>query len=373
MWSKKLLGAFLIVISAIHVNGDIHGKACARNAKSAWLDLVIVLELTPATAGQNNVLMGGLLLDLYLFNISSTGDHTTRVALVTYNSTATVAHVFTDPQNLEAILSSYQAAVDASQDFTGETVNIAAGLEKAYDVIQQSGSNRIPGVVLFAATYDSNGMNNPVEAASKLKKARISLATVTFETANGVNNPDIAKLASDGLALDSKTANPTDFANVITSLNCVCSPGWTRLIINSSSEHFYSDCFLAFDTHTLPAFVDCGTGAGLVTVNTPERLEFITDTIIPKLKNPKFFSIGLTRTNASASWQWFTSDNSNLQWTTFPLFSSSPLPTDVVGYMHNDYGFHWELKSDDSYTNSRPYICQKAACDTNNICDRGTH
>uniref|UniRef100_A0A7E4VJ44 VWFA domain-containing protein n=1 Tax=Panagrellus redivivus TaxID=6233 RepID=A0A7E4VJ44_PANRE len=341
------------------------GPSCENIPKKSWLDLAVVVECSHVTLTQWTAIYTNILSYLSRLTIADTGDHTTRVSIITYNhENATVVYSFTDPQNLNRIHIALKNAISTTK--LGESAKIFKGFRLAKDEIDRLKGFRIPGVVLYAATYDDSGDGNPLLASQELKMDMVKIVTISFEASNGVATPQISALASPGLALTSR--DPVkNFGWAVGQLNCICPAGWTQLVIGSQADaKTYSDCFFTYTAQVLPAFTNCPQDNNLATVYTPNRLDFLRRNMSYSIEGGAF-SVGLVRTDGDSPWYWQTYIE-NITYTNYPEFVAPPAATDAYGYLQLVNG-DWKLFSDDGMTNSRPYICQTRSCDTNYVCD----
>uniref|UniRef100_A0A7E4VC76 VWFA domain-containing protein n=1 Tax=Panagrellus redivivus TaxID=6233 RepID=A0A7E4VC76_PANRE len=340
------------------------GFPCANTPKSAWLDLTIVIELSKVMSDPLLEIQNNLKTYLKQLTIANVEGHASRIAIIGYDeSNATLIHGFTDEQSFAAVSGKINALKTST--VSSDKASIVKGLQLAKTHIDANRAKKIPGVVLYAATYNDKDDNDPTVAADELKSDMIKVSTITFETILGVYTPEIGKLASEGLAFNSTTTG--GFGKAIATLNCVCPKEWTQLIITtptSSTPTVYAECFKPYESEAEPDLLTCPENGFLVAVHTEKRFNFLVKRILPLLSKSTGVSVGLFREGPAATWKWHTVGGT-VGYTGYPEFNSTA-PGDVYGYLNTKEG--WELETDDGSV-ARAYVCARRSCDTDNICD----
>uniref|UniRef100_A0A7E4VBN4 VWFA domain-containing protein n=1 Tax=Panagrellus redivivus TaxID=6233 RepID=A0A7E4VBN4_PANRE len=346
----------------------LDGVPCATNTTSAWLDIAIVVEETEITTKETFRDAIQSLLKTYISRLTISANITTasRIAVINYNKSmyASVRHSFSDSQSEAAILQVLNGLnKQSSKDAYG---NIEAGLKLAQTEFNLSPNNRVKTIILVATTYDK--LQDPLLTAEILKADRVTIITVFFGELS--NSPDdIANLSSPGMAFRADSMTLNDMTHSLAIANCQCPSGWTQLNYSNSTHYVdpLGECFFAVDILSLPVFVECPEGS-MVTITSERRLKFLeTNVITEGLGLATDFSIGLSRDTQNDPWQWSTVDGP-IDYTGYPRFSETPHSEDISGYLQLDDGA-WSLHTDDAYTDSRPYICQRKACDAENYCE----
>uniref|UniRef100_A0A7E4VHP6 VWFA domain-containing protein n=1 Tax=Panagrellus redivivus TaxID=6233 RepID=A0A7E4VHP6_PANRE len=348
--------------SSPYVNGS-DGSICATNHKQAWLDLVFVIEHSRVTFDQWNAISSSVLSTISQLTLSNTleSSHTSRVAVITYDLTGTKLQFnFTTAQTIRNILVALNKGKPPPN--LSADADIAGGLKAAADYLYKNPSFRAPGVVLYAATYDDSGTNDPITAAEELKADLVKIVAVSFDAANGVNTAKIGELASPGLSLNTHS-ELSQFGWAVSQLNCRCAHGWTQLIVNNVS---YADCFFYQDVMALQAFALCeNTDTDfLALASTPARIDLISQ-LVSKEKPTDKISIGLLRSDGKSAWTW----QNAYPYYGYPAFAQELSDTDVYGYLSKSSGNTWQLLADDGMTTGRFYVCQRRSGDTDNIVD----
>uniref|UniRef100_A0A7E4VAC4 VWFA domain-containing protein n=1 Tax=Panagrellus redivivus TaxID=6233 RepID=A0A7E4VAC4_PANRE len=347
-----------------YFNGS-DGLICAANPKNAWLDLVFVIEHSSVTFSQWNAITSNIISTLTKLTLSNTltSGHTSRIAIITYDASGTtkLQYEFTAEQTLRSIAVALNRAKPLPT--LGEKADIASGLNAASDYLNTHSSFRAPGVVLYAASYDDSGTNDPQIAAEGLKADLTKIVTVSYDAANGVSTPKIDALSSPGLHLSSQSSL-AQFGWAVSQLNCRCAHGWTQLIVGEVS---YADCFFYQTTTSLQAFAQCNNLNTdiLALASTPARLDSITN-LISKEKPTNEVSIGLLRNDGTSQWTW----QNVYAYFGYPAFSQGYTTTDTYGYLSKTGNNTWQLLADDGLTgNGRFFVCQQRSGDTDNIID----
>uniref|UniRef100_A0A914QRT1 VWFA domain-containing protein n=1 Tax=Panagrolaimus davidi TaxID=227884 RepID=A0A914QRT1_9BILA len=354
---------------------DGNGTPCSTDTSKAWLDILFVID-TSSTMGKSNLkgLAGGLATIMDTFNIAQSGDHTTRVGIITYATSVTIRYRLNDVTNLNDLvkdffkLSSYVTSNDNG-------VNANNALQQAFDHFGSQKSQRIPLIVLIAAGYDGNGFQNANQTAKKIKDNGINIITVDFGLSDSTLKTELGNIASTGYSYTSDQEEVYDILPyAFTQINCFCPQNSYQLRNYSPLWNNYTnfaDCYYGYKINTNPSYGNQGCDPGVLTaITSPEKFSLITDTIVPYvLKGQKKFTIGLHKFEGDLTWKWWNYDLSEYPYDyVYPEMSQTPAPNDNYGYMWNYSGFNWKLQTGNNV--SLPYVCQTKACDAENICDQ---
>uniref|UniRef100_A0A7E4VA80 C-type lectin domain-containing protein n=2 Tax=Panagrellus redivivus TaxID=6233 RepID=A0A7E4VA80_PANRE len=341
-------------VSAVSDRGNFpDGQPCSANLTNAWLDLVIIIEQSATTQRQWSAITGFVLSQiagrLTLSNTESKS-HTSRIAIVGYNTNATLLYSFSDTQAIRNIMFvlSTSKPVNANDD-----VDVNAALKFADNYLYFQSSFRLKGVILVAATLPNILFRDTFDLHI------IKMVTVSFAENASVSDK-IGALATPGLNLTS-SSNSNDTQAVITQLNCDCN-GWYQLQVGTVT---YGECFFGSPTTNMQAVSMCVDNYTMAVANTPARVDFLTEFLSDLYEYE--FSIGLSRSDGNSTWIWANSAS----YEGYPAFLTQPTNSDTYGYLSKT-GDQYQLKSDDGMTNARYYTCQRHACDTDHICDLET-
>uniref|UniRef100_A0A7E4V9X1 VWFA domain-containing protein n=1 Tax=Panagrellus redivivus TaxID=6233 RepID=A0A7E4V9X1_PANRE len=363
---RVVVALFIALIG--HVNADTvaaDGVACANVPKKAWLDIAVIIQTSAPTTVPAIMLdiVSDLSSCLYQLNIGATGDHNSRVALITYDGRgAVLRHGLTDKQTFNDVRASLKEieAIQSNDTFA----NMAAGLRLAMTHLNAYPSYRIQAYVVLAATYDTYATDYPFQMLNLIKQSGTKVATIAYTPSNGVFNPKIGQLASPGLDL-SNHKTPQDFGRVISLMNCRCLAGQTQLVIN---ETIYAECFTAVPAVAVSKMITCPNHGKLITAQTRNRYNFITKVLLPSiLPNVTSFNVDLVRAGNNNNWNW-DAFSGMIPYDNIPNFDDQPSQADSWGYLaQNQYG-EWGLYADDGNSAARQYICASRACDASYKC-----
>uniref|UniRef100_A0AC34GX57 VWFA domain-containing protein n=1 Tax=Panagrolaimus sp. ES5 TaxID=591445 RepID=A0AC34GX57_9BILA len=348
------------------------GTQCSTNFSNAWLDVVLVVDVS-AAMGKEDLQALAVATAGYMgrFNIAQTGPHTTRAAIITYASDVTVRYSLLDVTNKRELLLEFgKLAKYSNPSDTG--VNVQAALKIAYSLLQNQTSYRAKAIILTAAAYDKIGYVGADQTATTIKENGIKIFTVNFDTAGGVDNTQLAALASPGY---SYIAQSDDIYNLIphglTQVNCFCPVGSLQFsVYDAISKNLttYADCVWGVAVESLPSIVSlfgCDPGV-MASVTSQQKLDFITDNIIPyALNGKKEFSVGGHK--SGNQWMWYGYNNDEFSLGNFPsLIINSP--DDQYTYFKKCPGFCFNFQSGGDVP--RPYLCESRACDADFVCDQ---
>jgi hypothetical protein len=347
---------------------DTTGTSCGTDASLAWLDVVYVIDVSSGMPSIQDII-SAIASIMKSVTVGQIGDHSTRVGIVTFlSTTVTTVTELSDTTNfvdLVNILGSIKANAD---DFGG---NIAGGLKQAYRLIRAQRSYRKPVIVLAAATYDPDGVQNINNTVAQIKQDGIELVIINYAAVDGILTQTLQSLASDGFYY---VSNRTDLisavSNGFTQINCFCTDKTLQLsIYNTTLSTYtrYADCFRAVSAPSYPSIaeiIDCPPG-WLIHLTDTRQLDFITDNYFitnKTLNGVKKFNTGLHKNTHDNNWYWWGFNGTEIP----APAPSGAQPSDTFGYMVNTRGFTWALQPGSDTTN--PYICQTRACDVANVC-----
>uniref|UniRef100_A0A914YWM4 VWFA domain-containing protein n=1 Tax=Panagrolaimus superbus TaxID=310955 RepID=A0A914YWM4_9BILA len=352
------------------------GTPCSTNFSNAWMDIVLVVDVS-AAMGKEDLQQLAVSTAGYMqrFNIAQTGPHTTRAAIITYATDVTLRYSLLDVTNKRDLLLEFAKLVKYSNP-SDTGVNVQAALKMAYSLLQNQTSFRAKAIILTAAAYDKVGFEGAAQTATTIKENGIKIFTVDFHTAGGVINTQLATLSSPGYSYIAQT---DDIYNLIpyglTQVNCFCPVGSLQFsVYDAISKNLttYADCVWGVAVESLPSIVSlfgCDPGV-MATVSSQEKLDFITDNILPyALKGKKQFSVGAHK--SGTKWMWYGYNNNDGD-DEFPLGNFPPLiqnsDSDQYTYFNKCPGFCFNFQSGGDVP--RPYLCESRACDADFICDQ---
>jgi hypothetical protein len=348
------------------------GTQCASDSSMAWLDIVYVIDVSSGMTAIND-LLSSIATVMEGLNVGQVGDHSTRVGIVTYGSNTvkviTQLSDTTTEDDFENIL--FGITIDPN-DPGG---NIAGGLNQAFNLIQSQRSYRKPAIVLAAATYNAQGVQNINGTVAQILGNGIDLVVINYATVEGILTKTLKSLAIDGYYYVSKQSDLIPaFSFGLTQINCYCPPTTRQLsIFNPHWSNYtkYADCFRAVSASSSPIVAnkrDCKLPGSLVALTSQAKLDFITDNyflVNQTLNGDKQLNIGLHKAS-DGTWKWWGYNGVEIPYDNWPLMTQTPSPNDNYGYMYNNRGFSWILKTGHSVPS--PYICQTKACDVSNVC-----
>uniref|UniRef100_A0AC34FJI6 VWFA domain-containing protein n=1 Tax=Panagrolaimus sp. ES5 TaxID=591445 RepID=A0AC34FJI6_9BILA len=303
------------------------GTSCSTNTSNAWLDVVYVVDVSNAmdsTALQQLAIqIAGFMKD---FTFGQTGQHTTRAALITYSSVATIRYNLTDAStflNFEKALIKLPTYVNPSDS----GVNARVALQTAAALLKSESKNRVQVIVFTASAYNDQGYNGAALTADQIKADGINIFAINFAAEDGGVFGDILK----GLS----------------------SPGFSYTSIQ--------DDLSAIIPYALTQ------GGVLTSVTSRDKFDFITDHVIPYLnqtKQVKEFLVGGHK--SGAQWMWYDLDGSEYPFGNFPQFNALN-PDDQYSFYQKGYGFNYTFRSVGDV--AKAYICETRACDADNWCN----
>uniref|UniRef100_A0A914QH94 Uncharacterized protein n=1 Tax=Panagrolaimus davidi TaxID=227884 RepID=A0A914QH94_9BILA len=139
----------------------------------------------------------------------------------------------------------------------------------------------------------------------------------------------------------------------------------------------YANCISGTDDSGIPLVItatncDTNNNSVLAAVTSREKLDFITDRIIPNPtqlnKSKEFIVGGHLSDNGDGQWMWYDFDKSSYPFGNFPSINVKS-SDDTNSFYQKGYGFSFNLTSMAS-DDAKPYVCESRACDAENFCVR---
>ncbi|EFO94297.1 hypothetical protein CRE_03436 [Caenorhabditis remanei] len=378
---NPLLILFLLigVSTANYTALSYEERPCGTDISNLWLDVVAVVDNSKVMGNGDLAQIAVLITEIFAESRIGTSipnqPKTTRLGLVTYNWNATIQAGLDKFQSQQDVFENIFNALN-SVSSTSESY-LANGLVAAENVLARGpnrGNNYQKVIVLFAASYSSH--SNPIAIADRLKQAGITIITMGY---NNVGDPNfyqnLAKIASPNKSFTEKSLSQIgDIQGALLDSNCFCPPNWTQYRTPSAN---LGECIspVALTAVWNAARLSCRNqrpNAYMVNEYCPEKHDFVLQLVknTPGFQQPYTYFIGLAY-SSSGKWQW---DQPNgwpqpvLQnWTNwdhgYPVSSSS---MGAVQNQQKGEGAVW--RNVGVWNSAAPYVCEVAACDTDNYC-----
>ncbi|KAE9555137.1 hypothetical protein FO519_001632 [Halicephalobus sp. NKZ332] len=350
--------------------GNAIGTPCAANTTNAWLDIVLVMDVSNGVTTSDIQKLSVQLATVFeAFTIGQDPRHSIRVAIVTYSIDVQYVYNLTDITNFENLLnqlmkiSTYRPGDDGG--------NLQGGMQAAQNILSTQKSYRRQALIMAAASYDPLGFNDASQISKDLQLDGVSIFSISFHPADGTFSDLLRNLSSPGYNYMNSDQDLIPRITLgLTQVDCVCPPKtlqFRKYNATTNTVEVYADCLSGYVGDTDPQFTNFACSPGiLASVTSQEKLDFITDNIVPHdMAGIKNITVGGHRKNGV--WYWYGYDN-----TEYP-FGDFPSITDNGGdyaFADNYFGFNWKFLGGGSGTqNAKPYICQIKACDTDYFCD----
>uniref|UniRef100_A0A914YP95 VWFA domain-containing protein n=1 Tax=Panagrolaimus superbus TaxID=310955 RepID=A0A914YP95_9BILA len=350
------------------------GTSCSKNVKNAWLDIALVFDVSAAiTDGQLEQLIDETQTYILKFTLNQIGQHTTRVAIISYASDATITYSFNDNQSNQSFFDALQKLKNRTTPHN-QIVNVQNALQVAFEHLLESSTYRPQVILLTAAAYQRKGFQGADHTAEQIKLNEITIFTVNFNAADGVLNGHLSGLASPGYAYNSSDVGlAEDLPLSLTQVNCFCPGSRVQFkIFNSISKRYtkYADCISGYAGETLPSIISkygCDSGI-LAAITSEEKLDFVIKNILEhELFGKNQFTVGGHKIGNN-EWVW-SGYNGTFPFEDFPPFTEVS-PSDKYTFFNilpeSTNGFTFKSTGDVA----RPYLCESRACDADYICDQ---
>ncbi|KAF1771489.1 hypothetical protein GCK72_003316 [Caenorhabditis remanei] len=378
---NPLLILFLLVAvsTADYTPLSYEERPCGTDMSNLWLDVVAVVDNSKVMGDED--LAETAVLITRIFGESRIGTSipnqpkTTRLGLVTYNSTATIQAGLDKFQSQQDVIFNIFNSLNAVSS-TSESY-LANGLVAAENVFAKGpsrGNNYQKVILLFAASYSSQ--SNPIAIANRLKQAGITIITMGY---NNLKDPNfyqnLVKIASPNKSIASIVSVPIDFIQeALLDSNCFCPPKWAQYYAHYT---YLGECIIAVPNSTVwnAAHLSCQNlrkNAYMVNEYSQEKHDFVLRVVKSwGFPQPYTYFTGLAYSN-KGKWQWDQPAGwpqpALQQW--FNWDQGYPMSASNMGVVQNvQKGESTVWRNFGQWNTAAPYICEVAACDTDTYCD----
>uniref|UniRef100_A0AC34REN5 Uncharacterized protein n=1 Tax=Panagrolaimus sp. JU765 TaxID=591449 RepID=A0AC34REN5_9BILA len=347
---------------------DRIGGQCSTNYKNAWLDVVLLIDVSSSMAATDLKKYGNQLSTiLSRYPIGQVPKHSTRVSVIAFSSDVQLLLDLKTVTNFGALRNILGNLNNQSRsDDTGG--NLLGAFQKAKTILDSQKSYRPGVVVLSAAAYNPDSFGNAHKVTNQLKGDGVKVVTIAFDSAQGAP-PDLSGLASEGFEYKSSDANlRVELDTAFVQINCFCPKSTIQFrTYNDQTGRYtyYADCLNFYNGATSPEYSEDSCDPGILTsVTSQDKLDFIIDNTFDS-GTYKNITVGAYNTNG---WKWYNYNDTSYPVGRFPASASSF--SGKYGYFYNNGGFNWKFGANNGGAdNAMPYVCQYRACDADYFCD----
>ncbi|PIC54153.1 hypothetical protein B9Z55_003525 [Caenorhabditis nigoni] len=352
-------------------------RKCGSNMENLWLDVVLVVDNSEGMTNDGLAAISSKLASIFSpaqIGTNPSNSKTTRIGMVTYNSNATVdAHLNHNWSKNDGMLDFYPMMSKISEDSTSF---VKYGLQAAQDLLlsESYGSDRShykKMIIVCASTYKGTGKDDPVPVAIGVKARGIKILTIAYDQGNNKNVEELARISSPGLSFK-QDASIKQIQEALLEVNCFCP---------STKWHQYRTPYQSYGTCIQPVNLPSTWTAAnnschylwnnsyLASEFTPEKSQFIIEIVKTTDKMDDAYHIGLLRIDGE--WYWDqpcgrVSVGNYENWAyNFPSQSEDL----SVGMAFKAIGDPLKWKNVEPLWQTSGYVCETAACDTDNYCD----
>jgi alpha-tectorin len=354
-------------------------RNCGNTINKVWLDIVAIIDISTSMRPEGlSQVQANLASIVGQMTLNSVPGYSTRIALVTFASNASIAYP-------------YEAFSDSGSFFGNvfnitlsneNTVNILSGLTVANSIFaSKKVPNRRNVVILYTSAFDDTNVDSPVPLANVMREDNIKIITVAFSK-NADEVSKVGELAWPGYNFTSYQPDLIErISDSLCQANCFCPPSWQQYTkdINDPYAQGYGVCLYFSSTVSAwtPASYACrselpGSTAYLVTESTQEKTNFNQAYVKKSVQNGGKLSYhnGLQYQNGQYVWQ---QSNSSIIVPLSPAYTNwNPgYPNLNVGQCVKDdrvLGQTYRWTNENCFSAFLNYICEVSTCDTDNYC-----
>lgn len=375
--------------TTIDPNSDYVDRQCGSNLTSLWLDVVVVVDnshgmtragLTQVAANIHTVFGYGTQI-----GVQTDEPRTTRVALITYSDKATIV----------ADLDTYQSYEDLTNGLFGSLNTIsstdesylASGLAAAEQVFQDGSvtgtrSQYQKVVIIYASSYKGTGELNPLPVADRLKTSGTYIVTVAFgQNHDGALLKDLGLIASPNYEYSNTDRDVVgELQGAMLQINCFCPNGWTQY--RSAYSYIGSYRFgVCMSTSVLAAGWSSAKfscrlqwdNAYLVNEYDLNKHNYIIDMLQNNtdFQQPYTYHIGLSYSKGNWYWERPPGEPQKQlqQWSYWsPGYPKTDSTLTGVTNFQTDGEEPTGWQNVNQQKSTQFYICEVAACDSDNYC-----
>uniref|UniRef100_A0A9J2NZS2 C-type lectin domain-containing protein n=1 Tax=Ascaris lumbricoides TaxID=6252 RepID=A0A9J2NZS2_ASCLU len=372
-------------------------RACACQPSKLYLDIVVAIDSSLSMTKEGLIQVAADLATLFLpMNVSSESaqGQFIRVALVAFADNAVIVGDLNKYHNYASLVE----GLFTIDYHGGKTLNIEAGLKAASTVLESSRHYAKTVILLYSSAYRSaklqyrisheeffsaGGFADPNAIANQIKESGTKIITIAFrQQPEGTLVKKLGHLSSPNFAFGSMdTSIIAKITNAFCQVNCYCKNNWIQFADDLQNPNsVYGEClrFMDIDASWFAAHFACpamANGAHLTSELTQHKHDFIhqyAKSAMSTLQWPFEYHIGLHYNQSARAYFWEGPNKTELPydmaslnyWNSgYPNASAGDCVSVVTGSRPNG-----GLQNGNCFTKPMRYVCQVAACDTENFC-----
>uniref|UniRef100_A0A914C263 C-type lectin domain-containing protein n=1 Tax=Acrobeloides nanus TaxID=290746 RepID=A0A914C263_9BILA len=249
------------------------------------------------------------------YNIGQNGNFTSRVALVTYNSNASVIANLTAYNSEKELQSSLLGLKSNASDTVSNlysAMNLALNLLNLVKPLQ--GPGRPSVVVIFAASSNGPSLNDVPTIAQDITKVPATIVTVNYNQADNTLNQLFGSITQPYLNLINNAQLYKNIEWALLQTNCFC-PDWqpyqlTYFDTQNNRPVKYAECLQGWmlgggDPDTTAPELCSDPEQELVAITSQQKADFIRLNMSLQHYEVPYFYIGLHRNSSNGAWSWY--------------------------------------------------------------------
>uniref|UniRef100_A0A914C8X4 Uncharacterized protein n=1 Tax=Acrobeloides nanus TaxID=290746 RepID=A0A914C8X4_9BILA len=363
---------------SLDVLGNGLGVPCSTNSSAAWVDLVLIIDVSSNMGMARIQQIQQKFQQIFSkYSIGQDKLHNTRVALITYATSATTLADFSYFKNYNDLVNGLNSIMTINGD---RNSNLNTGLDSAYTLIQgQIASNyqgKPIGVVLLAAGVNTAYLNDISQAATNIRQYG-TIISVNYNSAditlgnilNGIStSPMVFYSSSNTLSYD------LDWAFMQTNCYCPRSYGMQFSAYDPQSNRVtrFAECYIILNWSSFPPNMNSLTMCSpnyQVSITNQAKNDFVQNSIGLAQFGVDSVYISLHRNNAQ-TWVWYDYDGSEILLGNYTNWEPNvnPSTTDncVVAEKSSSGTYPWKpVSCFPAQTGVTHTVCAKLACDAN--------
>ncbi|CAO4365199.1 unnamed protein product [Caenorhabditis nigoni] len=364
-------------------------RECGSNLTNLWLDVVVVVDNSHGMTKSGLTQVASNIVTVFgesRIGVQDDEPRTTRVGIVTYSDKAAIVANLDTYQSSDDFFDGVFSSLNSIS--TTDESYLAKGLSAAEQVLQDGAATAKRAqykqvVLVYASSYKGAGDLDPLPVADRLKTSGVSIVTLAFSQHNeGPLLKGLRSIGSPNYNYANTDSHPVqELQGALVQINCFCPDGWTQYRSSYSyvDSYRFGVCMAAtvIDASWRAAQFSCRsqyTNAYLINEYDLNKHNYILDFLqnITEFKKPYTYHLGLSYSKGTWNWEQPAGKPQKQlqQWSYWnPGYPKSDSTLTAVTNFENQGEESSGWQNVNVNKESQFYLCEVAACDTENFCE----